>query len=131
MRRFCSAIWGDFAGGGVKVAWPEVSSALGIDESLAEGYISRAMLLADFEWDAVPAEADFRKAIDLNPNNAGARHWYAMSLAKLGRFEEAREQIVAAQKQDPLSPIIRAARAKVHFVARQYRRGDHPMPGST
>jgi tetratricopeptide (TPR) repeat protein len=43
-----------------------------------------------------------------------------MSLAELGRFDEAREQILAAQKQDPLSPIIRAARAKIHFVARHY-----------
>jgi adenylate cyclase len=103
-----------------RLAWPEVRAALAIDDSLAEGYVSRAMLLADFEWDSVAAEADFRKAIELNPNNAGARHWYAMSLAKLGRFEEAREQILVAQKQDPLSPIIRAAQAKVHFVARQY-----------
>jgi TolB-like protein/Tfp pilus assembly protein PilF len=114
-------IYGEFSTGeAAKLAWPEVLSALAIDDSLAEGYASRAMLLADFEWDPVAAEEDFLKAIELNPNNAAARHWYAMSLAELGRFEEALGQILAAQKQDPLSPIIRAARAKIHFVARQH-----------
>ena len=47
------------------------------------------MLLADFEWNSAAAEEDFRKAIELNPNNVPAHHWYAMSLAELGRFEEA------------------------------------------
>jgi serine/threonine-protein kinase len=103
-----------------RLAWPEVSSALAIDDSLAEGYASRAMLLADFEWNSTAAEADFRKALELNPNNVAAHHWYAMTLAELGRFEEAQGQILSAQKLDPLSPIIRAARAKIHFVARRY-----------
>jgi adenylate cyclase len=114
-------IYGEFSTEeAARLAWPEVSSALALDDSLAEGYVSRAMLLGDFEWDSAAAEKDFRKAIELNPNNAAAHHWYAMSLAELGRFEEARSQILAAQKLDPLSPIIRAARAKIHFVARQY-----------
>lgn len=104
----------------LKLAWPEVSLALAMDDSLAEGYVSRGMLLADFEWNSADAESDFRKAVELNPNNAAAHHWYAMSLAQLGRFEDARGQILAAQGQDPLSPIIHAARAKIHFVARRY-----------
>ena len=69
-----------------RLAWPEVLAALAIDDSLAEGYVSRAMLLADFEWDSVAAEEDFRTAIELNPNNAAARHWYAMNLAELWPF---------------------------------------------
>jgi adenylate cyclase len=115
------AVYGEFSTAeAARLAWPEVSSALAIDDSLAEGYASRAMLLADFEWNPAAAEADFRKAIELNPNNVAAHHWYAMTLAELGRFEEAQGQILSAQKLDPLSPIIRAARAKIHFVARRY-----------
>src|SRR5205814_9159224 len=60
-----------------KLAWPEVSSALAIDDKLAEGYAARGLLLADFEWDSTAAEQDFRKASELNPNNAAANHWYA------------------------------------------------------
>ena len=103
-----------------RLAWLEVSLALAIDDRLAEGYVSRGMLLADFEWNSADAEDDYRKAIELNPNNAAAHHWYAIELAELGRFEEALDQILVAQKQDPLAPIIRAARAKILFVARRY-----------
>jgi Tfp pilus assembly protein PilF len=101
-------------------AWPEVSAALAIDDSLAEGYAARAMLLSDFEWNWAKAEDDFRKALELNPNNAAVHHWYAAVLAELGRFDEALDQIKAAQKQDPLSPIVRAATAKILFVARRF-----------
>jgi TolB-like protein/Tfp pilus assembly protein PilF len=102
------------------LAWPEVSMALAIDDTLAEGYVSRGILLAHFEWNSRAAEENYRKAIELNPNNATARHWYAMDLAEHGRFEEALDQILMAQKQDPLAPIIRAARAKILFVARRH-----------
>jgi serine/threonine-protein kinase len=103
-----------------KRAWPEVSAALAIDDTLAEGYAARALLLSDFEWNWAKAEDDFRKALELSPNNAAVHHWYAMVLAELGRFDEALVQIQAAQKQDPLSPIIRAARAKILLVARRF-----------
>jgi eukaryotic-like serine/threonine-protein kinase len=101
-------------------AWPEVTSALALDENLAQGYISRALLLTDFEWNWPAAEADYRKALDLNPNSAAAHHWYARHLAEIGRSGEALREIEAAQKLDPLSPVIRATKAKILFVARRY-----------
>ncbi len=64
-------------------AWPEASAAIAIDDHLAAGYISRAMLLTDFEWNWPAAEADFRKALELDPNSAAARHWYAFHSRKL------------------------------------------------
>jgi adenylate cyclase len=103
-----------------KQAWPEVSAALAIDDTLAEGFAARAMLLSDFEWNWAQADNDFRKALDLSPNNAAVHHWYAMVLAEQGRFDEALVEIDAAQKQDPLSPIILAAKAKIFLVARRF-----------
>ena len=66
------------------------------------------------------AEVEYNKAIQLNPNNAPARHWFALYLAELGRFDEALQQIDVAQKLDPLAPIVRAAKGKILFVARRY-----------
>ena len=103
-----------------KGAWSEVSTTLGIDENLAEGYISRAMLLADFDWNWPAAEADFQKAIALNSNSAIAHHWYARYLAQLGRFEEALRENSAAEKLDPLSPIILTSKAKILWMAHRY-----------
>ncbi|HKP04084.1 MAG TPA: tetratricopeptide repeat protein [Chthoniobacterales bacterium] len=102
-------------------AWSEVSTTLGIDENLAEGYISRATILADFDWNWPAAEADFRKALTLNPNSAIAHHWYARNLAQLGRWDEALRENSAAEKLDPLSPVILQSRAKILFAARRYQ----------
>jgi TolB-like protein/Tfp pilus assembly protein PilF len=102
-------------------AWPEVESALKINNRLPEAYVSRAMLFGDFEWKWDAAEADYRKAIELNPNSAPAHHWFALQLAQVGRNEEALQEIAVAQKHDPLSPIIRAAKAKILLVGRRFR----------
>jgi len=103
-----------------KQAWPEASAAIALDDHLAAGYISRAMLLTDFEWNWPAAEVDFRKALELEPNSVAARHWYGFHLAELGRSDEALQVIDAAQKLDPISPIIRAAKAKISLMGRRY-----------
>ena len=101
-------------------AWPEVSTALALDDNLAEGYASRATILTDFEWNWTAAEPDYRKAIELNSNNANAHHWYARHLAELGRSEEALQEIEAAQKLDPLSPFIRTSKGKILCTMQRY-----------
>jgi adenylate cyclase len=101
-------------------AWPELSAALEINEQLAEGYLARAILLGDFQWKWDAAEKDYRQAIRLNPNNATAHHWFALQLAQQGRTEEALKEIAIAQKHDPLSPIIRAAKAKIFLMGRRF-----------
>ncbi len=101
-------------------AWPEVSAALKINDRLPEAYISRAILFNDFEWNSNAAEVDYKSAIELNPNNATAHHWYSLHLAQLGRTDEALQEITAAQKHDPLAPIIRAARGKILLVGERF-----------
>ncbi|MEP6821368.1 MAG: tetratricopeptide repeat protein [Chthoniobacterales bacterium] len=107
-------------------AWPDVTKALQLDPQLAEGYVLRAILLTDFEWNWAAAEVDFQKALSLNPNSAAAHHWFARHLAQLGRFEHAVKQIEAAQTLDPLSAMIRVTKAKIFFQAQQYERGIRP-----
>lgn len=101
-------------------AWPEVSTALTLDENLAEGYVSRATILTDFEWNWAGAEPDYRKAIELNPNSANAHHWYARHLAEIDRSDEALAEIEAAEKLDPLSPFIRTSKGKILLAAHRY-----------
>jgi serine/threonine-protein kinase len=100
-------------------AWSAVSTALALDDKLAEGYISRGMLLNQFEWNWKTAEADYRRALEINPNSAAAHHWYSRHLAQLGRQEEALREIDAAEKLDPLASFIRATKAKILLTARR------------
>ena len=85
-----------------------------------EGHISRGLLLTDFEWNWPEAEIAYRRAIELNPNSATAHHWLALHLAQIGRFDEALSEIAAAQRHDPLAPIIWAAKARILSAAGRY-----------
>jgi len=102
-------------------AWPEVSSALALNENLAEGYVSRGILLTDYEWNWPAAEADFRKALEINPNSASAHHWYARHLAEIARFDEAMREIGAAEKLDSLDPAILSMKAKILGASHRYK----------
>ena len=102
-------------------AWPEVSSALALNENLAEGYISRGILLTDYEWNWPAAEADFRRALEINPNSASAHHCYARHLAENARFDDAMREIGAAEKLDSLVPAILSTKAKILGAAHRYK----------
>ena len=53
------------------------------------------------------AEIKFRRAIEINPNNATARHWYSLVLRDTGRLDESLEQIGRAVALDPMSSVMR------------------------
>jgi Tfp pilus assembly protein PilF len=53
------------------------------------------------------ADRDFRRAIELDPGNTRAHHWYATFLAELNRGPEALPEIERARQLDPSStPIL-------------------------
>jgi len=80
--------------------------ALEIDNTLAEAHTSLASIKGDYDWDWSGAEAEYKHALELNPNYATAHHWYAEFLAGMGRFDEATDEISKAREIDPLSPVI-------------------------
>jgi serine/threonine-protein kinase len=83
--------------------------ALELDNSLVEPHATLAATKAFFDWDWLGAEAEFQRAIELNPNYATAHHWLAQSvLLPLGRHDGAVSEMRKAQGIDPLSPIINA-----------------------
>jgi len=82
------------------------SSAVAVDDSLAEPYTSLAYARFMYGWDWAGAEAGFRAALERNPGYAVARHWFGEFLMAMGRFDEAIEQLDTAHELDPLSPTI-------------------------
>lgn len=94
--------------------------ALEIDDSLAEPHASLGGVRADYEWDFTGAESELKRAIQLNPNYATARHWYAQYLSEMGRHQEAIVEIKRAQELDPLSLIINSVLGDTYIKARQY-----------
>jgi len=91
--------------------------AVELDDSLAEAH--RALAFAEWwgNWDFVDGEKEFRRAIELNPNDPAARKWYANVLAIQGRFPESLEENDKAQELDPTSHSILADRGLMLFNA--------------
>jgi serine/threonine-protein kinase len=96
--------------------------ALKLDEALPQAHFSLALVKWWFDWDWTAAEAEFKRAIDLDPNNAIYRAVYADFLSTQERFTDAVAQAQHAQELDPISVYVSSALAKVFYLSRQYDR---------
>ena len=93
------------------------AKALELDPNLAEGHVSMAVVLLQYEFDWPAAEQALKKAIDLSPNLADAHHYYALYLAGLERHDEARKAIDRALELDPLSLMILCNAGFIGYLA--------------
>jgi len=82
--------------------------ALDLDAEAPEAYAALGTVKRIYDWDWAGAEADFRRAIELNPNYARAHLGYALLLSCLGRGDEALVEIRRAMEIDPLSQDVKS-----------------------
>jgi DNA-binding winged helix-turn-helix (wHTH) protein/TolB-like protein/Flp pilus assembly protein TadD len=97
-----------------------LTKALEIDETLAEGHALLATYKLNYEWNWRDAEREFKRALELNPNNSLTRHSYSIYFQTLGRFDEALAERKLAEKFDPLNPNSIANVGWPLFFARRY-----------
>jgi eukaryotic-like serine/threonine-protein kinase len=92
--------------------------ALELNPTLAAAVACRAAVEALYEWRWRDADLEFRRAIEIDPLGAMARHSYAMNcLVPLGRFEEAEVHARQALVLDPLSFPVNAALGLLRYFA--------------
>jgi TolB-like protein/DNA-binding winged helix-turn-helix (wHTH) protein/Flp pilus assembly protein TadD len=96
------------------------AKALEIDANSSEAHTALALIVQNHDWDWQTSEKEFRRAIELNPNDATAHHWYAEHLMWRGRFDEALDQSERAHQLDPLSLIITADNGAILYFSRKY-----------
>ena len=77
--------------------------ALAIDESDAGAHLSLAIVTHWYDWNWAAAEKEFKRAIELSPNNSDAHTYYSWFLAPMGRNDQAIAEAKRAQQADPLS----------------------------
>ena len=75
--------------------------ALELNPDSSGAHASLANIAMQFDHDWTLAEAEFRKAIALNPNNEPAYSFYGLLLIALGRFDEAKVVFRQAILRDP------------------------------
>jgi eukaryotic-like serine/threonine-protein kinase len=81
--------------------------AVELDDSSSDAHAARASALA-CQWKWSEAETEFKRAIELNPNNASAHYFYAFTfLMPENRLDQALDEFRVALSLDPLSGIVR------------------------
>ncbi|HET7063542.1 MAG TPA: tetratricopeptide repeat protein [Rudaea sp.] len=83
-----------------------IDKSIALAPDLADGYAVRGWLRSRVTWDWSGGQADFEKALALEPGNATAQRQYGLLLLDLGRVTEA---IAAARKAIELDPLSAAA----------------------
>jgi serine/threonine protein kinase/tetratricopeptide (TPR) repeat protein len=94
--------------------------AIELDDSSSEAHVARGNAVA-CEWKWSEAETEFRRAIELNPNNANAHYFYAFNyLMPTNHIDQALEEFRLALSLDPLAAIVRTNYALTLMDAHKY-----------
>jgi tetratricopeptide (TPR) repeat protein len=91
--------------------------AIALDNSLAEAHRALGFALFYWDWKVPAALGEYQRALELDPRDEEAHHWYATSLMMLGRYPEAMSEIDKAQQLKPESRSILSDQALIRFWA--------------
>ena len=96
------------------------AKALQLDDALASAHYALATIHTWYDWDWAGAEREFRRGLELNPQDALGRNWRGGYLSLLGRHEEAIAEHQRARELDPSSLIVNANLTRALYWARRY-----------
>ena len=94
--------------------------ALALDDNLAAAHAALAYVHYFGEWNWKETERRFARAIELDPNDAWSRRWFALYLNSTGRSATAVEEITRAIELDPVSVSAYDAAGAIYFDARRF-----------
>jgi serine/threonine protein kinase/Tfp pilus assembly protein PilF len=105
-------------------AWPKSRAAYlkatELDHDLGEAYAGLASFDHLYAWNWSGAEKNVKRAIELNPGDAGAHREYSGILRTVGRFEQAIVESRQAREQNPLSVSLIASLGWTYFYAHRW-----------
>lgn len=84
----------------------ELRKALELDDKLASAHSTLALYKWMYEWDWDGVEREYRRALELNPNDAIIHGYFGSFLALRKRETEALHEIKRAAQIDPLSQSV-------------------------
>lgn len=80
--------------------------AVELNEQLAEAHATLGFVKA-MRWNWTGSEAEFKRAISLNPNSVITHQWYSAVLRPLLRSDEALREVRQAEELDPLNLFVK------------------------
>jgi DNA-binding winged helix-turn-helix (wHTH) protein/Tfp pilus assembly protein PilF len=98
----------------------EIAAALALDRDSAAAHTSLAMLRFAANHDAAGSDAEFRRAIELDPSYAVAHHWFGTTLLQRGRIADAKRELRVAVALEPVSPATGGWLADASYYRGEY-----------
>jgi len=92
--------------------------AVALEGSLSGAHMALAYVELNYDWNWAEAESEFQRTLQLDPNNAIARNFYARELVALGRTDEGLAQATRALEIDPYWGLDYSA--WVFYLAHRY-----------
>jgi len=103
-----------------RAAEQAAQKAIDIDDHRASGYTARGYLRFNIRFDWPGAEADFRRALALDPTDTRIFRRYASMLNQVGRTEEAAALLRKGLEEDPLDASTWTGLADALMASRNY-----------
>jgi TolB-like protein/DNA-binding winged helix-turn-helix (wHTH) protein/tetratricopeptide (TPR) repeat protein len=94
--------------------------ALELDDGLAEAHATLGMIAVNTDPDWKSSNVEFRRALELDPNDVTAHQGLAFYLLFAGRGEEAVAEIRMARQLDPLSAGISSSEGHILYATRHF-----------
>lgn len=94
--------------------------ALELDDSLAETHAALALIHMRYDWDWPGAEQEFKRALEISPEDAAIHLWHSLYLSGMGRHDDAMKEIQRAKDLDPPSAMTVASSGMICYHARRY-----------
>jgi serine/threonine-protein kinase len=120
----CYALYSFYDAGAPKDAVPRAKEAatiaLRIDDEIALAHVALAWVKADYDWDWSGAEREFKRAIELSPNDGTVHQRYGASLLAFGRLDEYLAETQRARELEPTSLIINSLVGRAFYYSRRY-----------
>jgi adenylate cyclase len=98
-----------------------VQQALRLEPGSSEAHTASGNLAMQGDQDWVRAEAEFERAIELNPSSSTALSWSGVLLATLQRLDEAKERFRAAIEIDPLWDALTRWFIRIHYELGEFQ----------
>jgi len=100
----------------------EAERALALDDTLTGPHQALAFVLLQYEWNWPAAESEFKRSLELAPNDSGAHTAYGFALSYMGRYEESLRQLERARELDPPSPLTSEFMGDMYAMWHKYDR---------
>ena len=96
------------------------TKALELDPTSGDAMVMLATNRMLCTWEIAEAEDEYQRAVDMSPNSAHVRRFYAVNIVNEKRFDEALEHLRVARELEPNNSFNERLLGRAYFFARRW-----------